>query len=277
MQPTLLEKPSPKIIQNLIQKAKIYLAMGDYFLQFDSEQTFAVTLTQNSKILAGAAGVVALDWAYLDTVWVDDSLRGQGMGRQLMLAVESYISQLNLNGIYLYTADFQAPRFYPKLGYEVLGHLPNRPRGQSSTYFYKTNLSTYLALESYDVENPIVRSTYKRLEDGLDEHAEGQAPIEVFERVWLIQDEDKTIQGGIFAHEFWGWLDVHLAYATSDDELDLLLETMESFCQQRNVGIFLMSYDPSNNNRLRQRSYQEFAILPERPTGQSTMLWTKDA
>ena len=77
------------IVQTMIQQAKNYPTMGDFDLQFDSEQVFAVTMTQGDKMVAGAIGIVACDWAYLETVWVDNALRGQGIGKRLMLAVES--------------------------------------------------------------------------------------------------------------------------------------------------------------------------------------------
>jgi GNAT superfamily N-acetyltransferase len=55
------------------------------------------------------------------SLWVDASLRGQGVGAKLMLGSFS----------------FQAPQFYQSLGYEVFAVLDDHPRGHQLYMLYK--------------------------------------------------------------------------------------------------------------------------------------------
>lgn len=277
MNTTLIEQPSRELIQKLITQSKQYSVMGDFELQFDSEQTFALYMKRNSKIIAGVIGIVTRDWAYVETLWVDESLRGQGVGKRLMLATETYVHQLGLNGIFLYTVDFQAPYFYPKLGYQVFGKLPNRPQGYNATYFAKTALEADALTDEFTVENPVTESTFEILESGLDQHAEDITPIISHERVFLQHDEDGHIIGGIFGHVFWGWLDVHLCYATTSEGVDQLLDTLEQFCDTSQLGIITHTYDQAQGNRLQARGYPVFGTLPNRPTDTTCTIWIRSA
>lgn len=275
MNPVLVERPTRALIKQLIQQSKNYPTMGDFELQFDSEQVFAVTVTQGGKIVAGAIGLVACDWVYIETVWVDDSLRGQGIGKRLMLVVESYGHQLGLNGIQLYTAGFQAPGFYPKLGYVTMGKLPNRPQGYNATYFYKTDLSPHYLTDKFVIENPVTESTFEYLEAQLISHTEKTVPIVAHERVFVLHDDEKTISGGIFGHDFWGWLDVHLCYATTSYGINQLLDSLENYCDATKLGIVLPAYDKIQGELLRMHGYQVFGVLPDRPTGKTCTVWIR--
>ena len=74
----------------------------------------------------------------VDVVWVDESLRGEGYGEQILLMVERISLERGCVGIHLDTHGFQAPDFYRKLGYEVFGELPDYPRGEQHYYFKKS-------------------------------------------------------------------------------------------------------------------------------------------
>ena len=76
-------------------------------------------------------------WLYVDTLWVDESLRGQGFGAQLMAAIEAEARSRSCSHAYLSTFSFQAGEFYKKLGYTEFGRLPDFPPGHSRLFLKK--------------------------------------------------------------------------------------------------------------------------------------------
>jgi len=77
------------------------------------------------KVVAGLVGCSGWRWMFVKFLWVDESLRGQGMGRQLLEAAEKESLKLKCESIYLDTFSFQAPGFYEKQGYSLFGTLDN--------------------------------------------------------------------------------------------------------------------------------------------------------
>lgn len=275
MQAIWSNAPRRERIQALITASTVQSAMGDFELQFDSEGTFAIVYDQDDKIMAGAIGVIACDWAYIEMVWVDEELRGQGIGQKVMLAVESYISQIGLNGIYLYTIDFQAPDFYRKLGYQRCGVLPNRPQGHIASYFYKTDLAVDGLNREFLVENPVTESSFEIVETGLVQHAEAVKLIEAHERLLLLEDDAGRLLGGLFAHEFWGYVDVHLLFAETQDGLMIILDELDVMSNDRGVGIIIFAHQPEHHDLLSQHHYQRIGEIPNRPTDKTTMIWVR--
>ena len=58
---------------------------------------------------------------------MSDALRGKGIGRKLMADAEARALERGCHSAWVDTFSFQAPGFYPKLGYEVFGELDYPP------------------------------------------------------------------------------------------------------------------------------------------------------
>ena len=76
-------------------------------------------------------------WLYVDTLWVDESVRGQGHGARLMEAIETEARGRSCTHAYLSTFTFQAGEFYKKLGYTEFGRLNDFPPGHSRLFLRK--------------------------------------------------------------------------------------------------------------------------------------------
>jgi GNAT superfamily N-acetyltransferase len=87
-----------------------------------------------------AAGIDGFTWggyARIDALWVEAGLRGQGLGRQLVEAFERAARARGCTSVVLATHEFQAPGFYERLGYELVGETLETPRGYREQLFQK--------------------------------------------------------------------------------------------------------------------------------------------
>lgn len=85
---------------------------------------------ENGEVIGGILACMAL-WHILsiDTLWVKEEFRNQGIASQLLGIVEDEASSMGCHIAYLSTYDFQAKDFYLKDGYEVFGILEDCPLG----------------------------------------------------------------------------------------------------------------------------------------------------
>ncbi|MGC4111284.1 MAG: GNAT family N-acetyltransferase [Nocardioides sp.] len=92
-------------------------------------QAFAVDDT--GRLLGGCTGstVDVWHWLTIDTMWVDPSVRRQGLARVLLEDVEDQARARGCTWAKLNTWDFQAPGFYEHLGYLVYGREDDYPPG----------------------------------------------------------------------------------------------------------------------------------------------------
>jgi GNAT superfamily N-acetyltransferase len=84
----------------------------------------------------GVWGVTAYGWLYTQLLAVPEAVRGQGLGRRLMLEAEAEAVQRGCHHAWVDTI-FGARGFYEKLGYTVFGSLPDYPRGFEMTFLQK--------------------------------------------------------------------------------------------------------------------------------------------
>ena len=76
---------------------------------------------------AGLTGKLFGNWLLIDLLWVEDSLRSQGVGSSLLQAAEDAARDYGAKRVFLNTFRFQAPDFYLKHGLlHLLSILPER-------------------------------------------------------------------------------------------------------------------------------------------------------
>ena len=93
---------------------------------------------QSQSIVGGLiASTSCWDWLVIDLLWVHESQRYQGLGKQLMQLAEQEASDRGCKFATLSTISFQARGFYEKLGYQVVGQLDDHPPGQTKYWLQK--------------------------------------------------------------------------------------------------------------------------------------------
>ena len=90
-----------------------------YFTEYDSD----------GNVIGGILGGTYWGWMYIDILWVHEEHRKQGIGSRLLAAAEKEAVLRGCHHVHVDTMSWQAPAFYQKHGYEVIGILPDIPRG----------------------------------------------------------------------------------------------------------------------------------------------------
>ena len=114
-------------------------AYNDRFLPKDRDRVpFAVSVRDNTgAVVGGLVGEFRLDWIHIDNLWVDESLRGEGYGRELLAVAEREASAAGATHIVLWTWSFQAPAFYAAQGFTECGRITDHPKGHDTILFVK--------------------------------------------------------------------------------------------------------------------------------------------
>ena len=89
------------------------------------------------KVAAGLIGWRAMGFAHVDVLWVREDLRRSGLGGRLLEQAESLAKKAGAEVLTLDTFSFQAPEFYPRHGYRLMG---SARAGEMTWYFYKKQL-----------------------------------------------------------------------------------------------------------------------------------------
>ena len=97
-------------------------------------------LDQAGTVLGGLVGRTHSipSWLEISVIWIDERVRSQGLGRQLMERAEGEARQRGCCYARLATSNYQAPAFYQKLGYTPYGTLEHCPPGETVFYFWKS-------------------------------------------------------------------------------------------------------------------------------------------
>ncbi|MCU6498356.1 GNAT family N-acetyltransferase [Rugamonas sp. A1-17] len=89
----------------------------------------ATVKDDSGKLVGGLLGATYLGWLQIQVVWLDDSVRGQGYGSELMTIAEREGLRRGCQNAFVETLSFQALPFYEKLGYSVFSRLADFPPG----------------------------------------------------------------------------------------------------------------------------------------------------
>jgi ribosomal protein S18 acetylase RimI-like enzyme len=91
-------------------------------------------------MVAGLTAEIFWNALYVHLLWVDEACRRQNHGTLLLRRAENMAIENSCEFAYLSTFAFQAPAFYARQGYSVIGELPNVPPGSKCQWLCKALL-----------------------------------------------------------------------------------------------------------------------------------------
>jgi ribosomal protein S18 acetylase RimI-like enzyme len=89
------------------------------------------------RLIGGLAGELYWNALYIELLWLKEGARHSGIGTRLMREAERRARRARKDLVYLNTYSFQAPDFYPKLGFREIGRIPGYPRGGTRIFLVK--------------------------------------------------------------------------------------------------------------------------------------------
>ncbi len=97
----------------------------------------AIRLEKDGVLLGGMMGRTGRGWLSVDLLALPISEHGAGIGTRLMAMAEREAARRGCHDALLYTAKFQAPGFYEKLGYQEFARLPHDNPELTRIWFHK--------------------------------------------------------------------------------------------------------------------------------------------
>jgi len=94
-------------------------------------------LDSSGELVGGFRGDVFFNWLWVHVLFVEEGVRGKGLGRRMLSKGEALGKQSGATRARLDTFEWQAPEFYRQNGYEEILVIPNYFRGQASHLFMK--------------------------------------------------------------------------------------------------------------------------------------------
>lgn len=101
-----------------------------------NHRAFSFCAKENGETIGAVIGFTCFSEVYIDELVVMENHRGKGIGTQLIKTVEEYYRDCGFNNMNLCTNEFQAPKFYEKLGFQLEFVRKNTDDPRLNKYFY---------------------------------------------------------------------------------------------------------------------------------------------
>lgn len=132
---SLEDSPNPADLQSLSQRLDVFnLQQVGYA---DAKPLTILARNEAGELVGGIVGTTYWGWLAIDLLWVDEKVRGEGIGHELLEMAEETAVSRNCTQVLVDTMSFQAPDFYRRNGYEIYGVLDNFAGNHQRIYLRK--------------------------------------------------------------------------------------------------------------------------------------------
>ena len=94
-------------------------------------------ISTDGAIVGGMWARTGFQWLFVELLFVPESLRGRGLGRELLDRAEQEARRRGCIGAWLETFSAQARTLYERCGYTVFGEIDDYPPGNMRTFLSK--------------------------------------------------------------------------------------------------------------------------------------------
>ena len=134
-EPRVEEQPDEQNVAFLEQQIHTYNITATGYANY---RPLALFLRDDTGAVAG--GLTGFTWGgalKIEYLWLREDWRGRGLGTRLVQAAEREAVARGCRSAVVDTHSFQAPDFYPRLGYTLCGVASDWPVGHQQHYFQK--------------------------------------------------------------------------------------------------------------------------------------------
>ena len=209
----IYDNPSKEDIQ-AIQKG-----LADYNKKFPSGEldipTPDISLVLKDKennIVGGVITSMLVGIMHLEVLWVEEKIRGLGLGKDLVLEAERIGRDKGYGASQTWTFSFQAPEFYQSIGYQTIGTFEGYCEGVTeyvlSKKFDKDNLELFSREELHKKGFSIIEDKTEESMEVIREGLKGYTSKAVrdLDKAYpgvaiqlVLKNENKDVVGGLLA------------------------------------------------------------------------------
>ena len=107
------------------------------FGRVDMQTLDILVRDKRGEIIGGLLGRSSLGMFFLDLFYLPETLRGDGLGSELIRQAEDEARRRGCTAAFVYTVTFQAPGFYERHGYRRFGEIACPPDGATRIFLSK--------------------------------------------------------------------------------------------------------------------------------------------
>ncbi len=234
----------------------------------------------DGAVEGGLWGSLWYGWFKLEYAFLPEHRRGNRLGARILSTLEAAAVARGAHGVWMQSFSFQAPGFYQKLGYQVVGVLDDRPPGHHDVFLAKTK---GFALEGADLvvtENPTPEDRLairSRLVTWSNQYA---GPADWRELTLVVRDAAGAVIGGLSARTGRGWLFVELLglppEARGTGMGSQLLRMAEDEARKRGcIGAYLDTFSFQARPFYEKHGYEVFGQIDDYPIGHARYFLSK--
>jgi GNAT superfamily N-acetyltransferase len=133
---TVIEEPEYNDVLAVRQGLKAFNRSQN--VDVDGQRLSVFLRDEVGRPRGGLLGAVYWDWLDIQTIWLDETLRGQGYGAKLLARAEQEAAAQGCTGAVIEVPGAASAGFFERRGYTLFGTLTDRPPGEFTRFLRKT-------------------------------------------------------------------------------------------------------------------------------------------